>query len=359
MENNRSGQVRETPVYDFSTLQWTGVSLEHMYDHLIANIGLISHHPEREAETLSRLLSRRLELKESQIIITEGATGALHLVAASQRGAKSMLLTPAYMEIRHALDRSGHEVTEVRDVKDLSKLEVEGYDFVWLSTPSSPDGRTYSRRSLLALVREHPEVVFVVDITMSTYLLEDTLKPNDARKYKNLVLISSFSKSYNLAGLRVGYLAASVELCEHIRVNLIPRSVSSLALEAARYVLLHPATFTIPIRKWHRESKELQQELAKIDGVEITPSSVPFFVMSLRDEPAEEVAAYLRDNHNILVATSAMDIDLRPNEMRVCALPKFELNHKLYKAILSYMKSVDRGVEDPEDLSSYDAETMA
>lgn len=336
-------------LYDFSTLQWTGASLDHLQEHLTQNISLISHHPEREAETLSRLLSRRLEVKESQIVITEGATGALHLVAASRRGAKSLLLTPVYMEMRHALDRSEHQVTEARDVKDLSKLEVQGYDFVWLSTPSSPDGRTYSRRSLLSMVRENPEVVFVVDITMSSYLLEDTLKPNDVRKYKNLVTISSFSKSYNLAGLRVGYLSASSELCERFRKNMIPRSVSSLALEAARFVLLHPATFTIPIRKWHRESKELQQELEKIDGVEVVGSSVPFFVLVLRDHNAEEVAEYLLENHKILVATSKMDIDLQPNEIRICALPKFELNHKLTKGIIAYMKSVQQESDASEE----------
>lgn len=349
MENKRSEQVQEPVLYDFSTLQWTGASLGHLQEHLTNNIGLISHHPEREAETLSRLLSRRLEVKESQIVITEGATGALHLVAASHRGANSLLLTPAYMEIRHALDRSEHQVTEARDVKDLSKLEVTGYDFVWLSTPASPDGRTYSRRSLLALVRENPEVVFVVDITMAPYLLEDTLKPNDVRKYKNLVMISSFSKSYNLAGLRVGYLAASSELCDSFRKNIIPRSVSSLALEAARFVLLHPATFTIPIRKWHRESKELQQELEKIDGVEVISSSVPYFVLVLRDHDADEVAQYLLENHKILVATAKMDVDLLPNEIRICALPKFELNHKLTKGIIAYMKTVQEELDAQED----------
>lgn len=354
MQNNRSEHMQESVLYDFSTLQWTGVSLDHMYGHLISNIGLISHHPEREAETLSRLLSRRLEVKESQIIITEGATGALHLVASSHRGARSLLLTPSYMEIRHALDRSEHQITEVRDVRDLSKLEVTGQDYVWLSTPSSPDGRTYSRRSLLTLVRENPEVIFAVDVTMSAYLLEDTLKPNDVRKYRNLVVISSFSKSYNLAGLRVGYLAATTDLCDRLRKNLIPRSVSSIALEAARYVLLHPATFTIPIRKWHRESRELQQELEKIDGIEITGSSVPFFVMTLRDHSAEEIAEYLYEHHHILVGTAKMDIDLQPNEVRICALPKYELNHKLTQAVRAYMQSVQTDMELRDDENTPD-----
>lgn len=339
MENNRPQPVQDAILYDFSALQWTGVSLDHMHEYLIKNIGLISQNPEREAETLGHLLSRRLEVKESQLVITDGATGAIYLVASSNRGAKSLLLTPCYMEMHHALSQNEHQVTEMRNVKDLSKLDVSGQDFVWISTPSSPDGRTYSRRSLLNVIRENPNVTFVVDITMSAYLLEDTLKAADIRKYKNLVIISSFSKSYNLAGLRVGYIASASDKCDVYRKNSIPRSISPLAVEAARFVLLHPATFTIPIRKWHRESKELQQDLEELDGVEIVSSGVPYFVLRLREFTAQELAEYLLENHRIKVATAEMGFDLQPNEICVSALPKFELNNKLTKGVRAFLEA--------------------
>lgn len=322
--------------YDFSTSQWLGADLEKLQQHLVENIHLIAEYPEREAETLTRLLSRRLEVPEQALIVTDGATGAYHLVANEKRGAKSVILPPTNSEIGHALERAGHEVIRQEEVTELSKLPLEDVDYLWLSNPNSPDGRFFSRRALLTLLREHPTVTVVVDLSMSSFVLEDNIKASDIKKYPNLVTISSFSKAYNLAGLRVGYVVAKQERIVAFHNNYTPRCVGSLGLEAARYVLLHPAQFTIPIRKWLSEADELARQLGKLEMVMAHPSHTPFFILELEGVQGSELAHFLLEKHKLKVGTSEQDLQLKPNQIRITALPSYEANSRLFDAIESF-----------------------
>lgn len=52
-------------------------------------------------------------------------------------------------------------------------------------------------------------------------------------QYPNLVVFRTFSKMYGLAGLRIGYLAGSLEVVDVIRKTCVVYSVNSVAQDAA------------------------------------------------------------------------------------------------------------------------------
>lgn len=326
-----------TPIaYDFASIAWKGTDLSGLKEHLLKNLDLIEEYPERDAGTIVRMLSRRLEVKENEVIVTDGATGAIHLIAGTAEGATSMILPPTNQEFRHALDRAKHTIIEEKKVKDLSKLNLEGVDYLWLSNPNSPDGRLFSRRSLITLLREHPQVKVIIDLSMSSYVVEDNIKASDIYKYPNLIVIGSFSKAYNVAGLRVGYVVANSERIVSYRQNYTPRCVGTVALEAARYILLHPAQFTIPIRKWLRDSMELADALEHLYGIEIQYGATPFFILKLQVGTASELASFLWDKYHIKIGTSADDIDLKADEVRICGFTTAKPNELLIAAIKEY-----------------------
>lgn len=325
--------------YDFSNIQWQGAELEKLKGYLIEQIDLISQYPEREAETLVRLLSRRLEISDKELIVTDGATGALHLVAGQFSGAVSLLLPPTNNEFYHALERTGHTIKVQEEVKELSKLSLEGIDVLWLSNPNSPDGRFFSRRSLLTLLRENPNLTVVLDLSLSNFVVEDNIRPMDIKKYPNLILVSSFSHAYNIPGLRVGYLVANAEKIASYRTKYYPNGINTLALEACRYVLLHPAQFTIPVRKWLRDSLELADALDKLDGVSVLYGATPFFILRLEEAKASDLAQFLLDNYSIKVGTSDSDIDLKENEVRISGFASERINELLVEAISEFLSA--------------------
>lgn len=350
MQKKDKGLVEASrEVYDFGSVLWKGADLTGLKEHLIANINLIEEYPEREAESIGRLLSRRLEVKDEQLIVTDGATGALHLIASVSRGATSLILPPTNQEFRHALGRAGHSIREELGVRDLGKLNLEGIDYLWLCNPNTPDGRLFSRRSILTLLREHPEVTVVVDLSMANYVVEENIKASDIRKYPNLIVVGSFSRAYNVPGLRVGYAVAVAERIRAFHQNYTPRCVGTLALEATRFILLHPAQFTIPVRKWLRYSMELGERLEQKCDVEVIYGTTPFFIVRMNKGNAEELATFLWETYSIKVGVRSNDLDLEENEVRICGFVSARPNELLVEAMTEYFsRFVEAETEEVE-----------
>ena len=90
------------------------------------------------------------------------------------------------------------------------------------------------RGELLRLVDAHPDTLFVIDQAYVAFTTEELLKPKDVFAHKNLILVQSISKAYNIPGLRIGYLVADQSLTERLNRYVIPWSVNAVAIEASK-----------------------------------------------------------------------------------------------------------------------------
>lgn len=286
---------------NFSSNVWHGANLEKLKDHLNEQFDKLTCYPEPDAGTLKRLLARRYEMKENNIVVTNGSITAFYLLAQAWKGAKSMIAIPSFSEYEDACRLHGHEITFFPTSDDLSELSLEGQDFCWICNPNNPDGKLIHRTELLALIAANRQTTFIIDQAYVAFTTEDMLKASDVKNHPNLILVQSISKAYNVPGLRIGYLVASPEKTEEINKYIIPWSVNAIAIEASKYILIHPAQFTLPIRKWQRETAELIYQLNKLDGLEVQPTSTTFFLVRLKKGTAADLKKYLWENHGILI----------------------------------------------------------
>ena len=270
---------------NFSSNVWHGANLDKLKEHLIEHFDKLTRYPEPDAATLKRLLARRYEIKEENIVVTNGSITAFYLLAQAWRGAKSMIAIPSFSEYEDACRLHEHEISFFPTSDDLSELSLEGQDFCWICNPNNPDGKLIHRTELLRLISANPQTTFIIDQAYVAFTTEDMLKPSDVKTHKNLILVQSISKAYNIPGLRIGYLVASPEITE--KVN--------------KYILIHPAQFTLPIRKWQRETADFIYQLSKLDGLEVIPTSTTFFLVRLKKGTAADLKQFLLDNYGILI----------------------------------------------------------
>ena len=250
---------------NFSSNVWHGANLDKLKEHLNEQFSKLTRYPEPDAASLKRLLARRYEIKEENVVVTNGS------------------------------------ITAFSTSDDLSELSLEGQDFCWICNPNNPDGKLLHRTEILRLLAANRNTKFIIDQAYVAFTTEDMLKPSDVKNNPNLILIQSISKAYNIPGLRIGYLVASPEITAMVNKYIIPWSVNAIALEASKYILIHPAQFTLPIRKWQRETAELIYQLNKFDNLEVIPTSTTFFLVRLKKGTAAELKKYLWDNYGILI----------------------------------------------------------
>ena len=286
---------------NFSSNVWHGANLDKLKEHLNEHFSKLTRYPEPDAASLKRLLARRYEIKEENVVVTNGSITAFYLLAQAWRGAKSTIAVPSFSEYEDACRLHEHEINFFPTSDDLSELSLEGQDFCWICNPNNPDGKLIHRTELLRLIAANRNTKFIIDQAYVAFTTEDMLKPSDVKNHPNLILIQSISKAYNIPGLRIGYLVASPEITAEVNKYIIPWSVNAIALEASKYILIHPAQFTLPIRKWQRETAELIYQLSKFDNLEVIPTSTTFFLVRLKKGTAAELKKYLWEKNGILI----------------------------------------------------------
>ncbi|MFX0556483.1 pyridoxal phosphate-dependent aminotransferase [Maribacter sp. CXY002] len=107
---------------------------------------------------------------------------------------------------------------------------------IFLASPNNPSGNYIPRKDLQWFLEQVPENVIVVLDEVYRHFAEAedyTSGLSFILEGKNVIAINSFSKTYGLAGLRVGYCYAPLHISNYIRKICKPFLLSTLALEGA------------------------------------------------------------------------------------------------------------------------------
>lgn len=205
-----------------------------------------SLYPDSRCERLRQALGRHHGVEDKWIICGNGAADLIFGLAAALRPVRGLVTAPAFSEYEQALRSVGcrTDYYYLREDGDFA-LDAAGmcgcvqeaaergrpYDVVFLCNPNNPTGIAYSRdflRDVLVKCREC-KVVLVVDECFIEFMdspMEYTMRPF-LEEYDNLFLLKAFTKTYAMAGLRLGYgLSSSRALLEAMAAVMQPWNVS-------------------------------------------------------------------------------------------------------------------------------------
>jgi len=115
-------------------------------------------------------------------------------------------------------------------------------------------------------------------------------------RHANLVVLRTFSKAMAMAGLRVGYLMASPELVREINKARLPYNLNFFSEAAAMAAVEEWPSLKVAIDRLIVLRERLRQELARIPGVKVYPSTANFFLVELAEAEPKAVfeAVYRR-----------------------------------------------------------------
>jgi aspartate/methionine/tyrosine aminotransferase len=213
--------------------------------------------PELRAAIAERLLvDSRLEVTPTdELLITHGATGALHTVLDTflNRGDRAVLLDPTSPLFPLTLKTHGARVHWLCSWVEEGRLRfrldqlgraLRGTKLLILATPSNPGGGLIAAEDLDQLVwwAERRDVLIVSDESFGRFHYEnDRISPGSlARARRRTLTIGSVSKSHGLAALRVGWLAGHRHLVRPcllsaaLRMTAVSTVCQQMALSALR-----------------------------------------------------------------------------------------------------------------------------
>jgi len=173
----------------------------------------------------------------SDVLLTAGAAEAFVLLARALRPDRAVVVHPQFTEPEAALLAAGHAVQRVLLPEQTGfaldpALVPADADLVLLGNPTNPTSVAHPAATVAALAR--PGRVLVVDEAFADTVCGPTGEPESLARRRDLpglVVVRSLTKTWALAGLRVGYLLAGADLVSRLSSaqSLWPVSTPALA----------------------------------------------------------------------------------------------------------------------------------
>jgi histidinol-phosphate aminotransferase len=170
-----------------------------------------------------------------EVLLTAGGAQAFVLVAQALRDRRCpVVVHPQFTEPEVALAAAGHEVRRVvlppPFVLTASGVPDEA-DLVVVGNPTNPTSVLHPAATVAALAR--PGRVLVVDEAFADTVPGEPESLAGRTDLPGLVVLRSLTKTWGLAGLRIGYLLAAPELVRRLAAVQPLWPVSTPALAAA------------------------------------------------------------------------------------------------------------------------------
>jgi histidinol-phosphate aminotransferase len=174
-----------------------------------------------------------------------------------------------------------------------SELVDDPAPLKFLVNPNSPTGTWHGRPSVERVLMRSPGVV-VLDEAYVDFAVESQLEL--LAKHENLLILRTMSKSYALAGMRIGYALGSPELIAALDAVKDSYNVDRLAIVAACAAIEDEAHHRKIVEHVVAERGWLEDQLRELGFESYSPSAANFvFVKPALGNSAAAAADALRE----------------------------------------------------------------
>lgn len=311
------GYLFDRPIKaDFSSNVWYGGLSEGLKAHLAGKVGDIDHYPDAGGVKLQTLLEKQAGLAPGSIMVTNGGTEAIYLVAQAFTGATATIIAPTFAEYADACKLYRHQVQYLFWDK-LTRDTVFMTDMVFICNPNNPTGHAFDEQSLQHLVNLNKHTIFIIDEAYIQFTRDTATMVPHLHRLPNVLVIRSLTKTCCIPGLRLGYLAGRKQLVDRVRAYRMPWSVNSLALEAGYYIAAHPGQFQLPTDTLLEQTYQFRESIRKMPEFRVWPTHTHYFLFETLTGTAAGLKAWLLENHGILIREASNFYGLEQGHCRV------------------------------------------
>lgn len=302
-------------------------------------------YPEGSCFYLAKTLSEKLGLPTEQLIFGNGSNEIIELLMRGfvSEGDEVLSSATTFLVYPILTQVCGARYVEVPmkdfryDLAAMAGAITDKTKLVFIANPNNPTGTIVKRKEVEAFLAKVPDHVLVcfdeayVDFVQDPDFLDGLSLIKEGKP--NVVVLRTFSKSFGLAGLRVGYGAASKEIVGYLHKIRQPFNVNAIAQVGAEAALRDDA-FVEKTQKLVFEGREFFYDQFKRLGLRYLPSEANFVLVDLEKE-GENICRDLLKRGIIVRSMAAYGL---PEWIRVTfGLP--EQNTEFFEVLSEILKS--------------------
>lgn len=305
-------------IVDFSSNVFNNPCTINVIDYLKNELNCIRNYPDSNCTTLRKKISNSLNIHKDNVHICNGSTEAFYILAHAFSGKYSIIPVPSFSEYEDACKLYKHRTEFVSNSTPLHKLNLED-KILWIGNPNNPDGRYYSKEYLIQLINNNPSCIFIIDEAYIELCDNGESSVQLVKEYTNLVVVRSFTKTFAIPGIRLGYIVTSTSIIETIRKYTMPWAVNSLALKMGEYIVDYAPCHKQDIKLTLNESKKFQSGITQLPGMKVLQSPTNYFLVNSANKTAAELHNYLLQKKGFLIRNASNFRDLSNNWFRLAS----------------------------------------
>jgi histidinol-phosphate aminotransferase len=159
------------------------------------------------------------------------------------------------------------------DIDEFTK-QSKNADILYLDSPNNPTGFQFPKNELQKLVKSFKGLVIIDEAygEFGDYTLSSMVKTQE-----NLIVVQTLSKSFGLAGLRLGYFIANKKFTEvFMSVLQYPYPLSTITIESGISALEKLNLMQNAVENIKTERKRIIENLRKYDAFDVFDSQANF-----------------------------------------------------------------------------------
>ncbi len=202
-------------------------------------VSMLNLYPDPTCATLKQKLAARYGVRGENVFVSNGSDDILNFFfMAFCNGSDHPVKFPAisYGFYKVYAELYGVKYTKVPLLPDFT-VNAEDYmgndANVVIANPNAPTGLALKRAEVERVVAANPDRVVLVDEAYVDFGAESCVELT--KKYKNLLVVCTYSKSRSMAGARLGFAIADSELIcdlEKIKYSTNPYNINRLTMVA-------------------------------------------------------------------------------------------------------------------------------
>lgn len=264
--------------------------------------GRMRLYPDPDASVLVDAIAENYGLKRGNVFVGVGSDDVLAMAFMTFFGSDKPILFPditySFYDVWADVYRIPYEVKPLR-----SDFTINPEDYkcpnggIVIANPNAPTGVLAGVDMLEDIIRANPDSVVIIDEAYIDFGGESCLSLID--KYKNLLVVQTFSKSRSMAGMRIGFAMGSEKLIGYM--NDVKFSINSYTMNTVTQLCGAEAVrdkkyFIETVNKIIKTRESSKKRLSEL-GFTFTDSMSNFIFASPKKKPAQYVFEELKKRH--------------------------------------------------------------
>jgi histidinol-phosphate aminotransferase len=278
-----------------------------------------ARYPDYEYLKLRHAIAEFYGIEAENIVVLNGAAEGLNLLISCLRPELLIVFEPTFGDYRYLAYMLKIPIISIpyRERKDEFELDfdvaehlakhIKNRALILLSNPNNPTGAYVSPNIIESLARIYENAVLIVDEAFVELCEDCSSSQHLVKRCENVVVLRSFTKTFAIPGLRLGYLYThNKDVLEVVESCRQPWNVNSIATYVFSRALTHNAS---ELREFIEHSKHviaierefLTKRLSEL-GVIVYNSHAPYillrhyeFTASKANEALTKLGIYIRD----------------------------------------------------------------